>query len=445
MAGDQGKTSNVNALALMAEQRDQSIHEVGTTTFRPPFTPVPIGAFAGNEHGAHFEPTRLSPLHDWHCEQKAAQTLAGLWLRAWYYPREGETLDQAYKREAAHVRAKVGLVDVSSLGKILLQGPDAAEFLNRVYTNGWKSLKVGRVRYGIMLRDDGIILDDGTTARLSENEFFMTTTTANAGAVMSHLEFLLQTSWQNLMVRVTSVSDQWAGMALAGPSSRRVLERAVTDCDVSNEALPHMSLTHGTVDAVPVRIHRMSFSGELAYEIFVPAGFGQAVWQALLDAGKALDIRPYGTEALAALRIEKGHVAGPELDGRTTLSDLGLEGLASSKKPFIGKVLSSRPVLSAPDRPRLVGLETLRNGDRIKSGSILFTRSAERKGHGEGHVTSTTYSVHLGKNIALALLSNGERRIGETVVCSNPIEGQELEVKVVSSHFYDPQGGQLSG
>ena len=445
MAGDQGKTSNVNALSLMAEQRDKPIQEVGTTTFRPPFTPVPIGAFAGHEHGAHFEPIRLGPIHDWHCDHGAEQIEAGLWLRPWHYPHENETLDQSYKREAAHVRAKVGLVDVSSLGKILVQGPDAPEFLNRIYTNGWKALKVGRVRYGIMLRDDGIILDDGTTARLSEEEFFMTTTTANAAAVMSHMEFLLQSSWQDLKVRVTSVSDQWAGMALAGPSSRAVLAVASMKCDVNNDALPHMGFVCGTIAEAPVRIHRMSFSGELAYEVFTPAGYGQAVWEALCISGRDFDIQPYGTEALAALRIEKGHVAGPELDGRTIMSDLGLEGLASSKKTYIGRALANRTALTASDRPRLVGLETLHQKDRIKSGSILFARSSAKVGHGEGHVTSTTYSVHLGKNIALALLSNGIERIGETIVCANPIEGQEIEVMVVSPHFYDPDGEKLYG
>lgn len=443
MAADQGKTSNVNGLALIAKLRGFSIPEVGTTTFRPPYSAVPIGAFAGNEFGEYFQPTRLSPMHDWHNEHGAKQTQAGLWLRAWYYPKTNESLDDAYKREATHVRSNAGLVDVSSLGKILVQGPDAAEFLERVYTNGWKGLKIGRVRYGIMLRDDGIIMDDGTTARLAEDEFFMTTTTANASVVMSHLEFLLQTCWKNLRVRVTSVTDQWAGMAIAGPNSRNILQQAVTDCDLSDQGLPHMGLVYGLINGTPIRIHRMSFSGELAYEVFVAAGYGHSIWQSLIDAGTPIGLKPYGTEALAALRIEKGHAAGPELDGRTTLPDLGLQGLASSKKPYIGKALAARPGICAPDRPQLVGLETLQSKDRIKSGSILFAESATRTGHGEGHVTSTSYSVSLHKNIALGLLSNGGQRIDEHIICSNPIEGQEITVKVVSPQFYDSEGTKL--
>lgn len=324
-----------------------------------------------------------------------------------------------------------------------MQDPDSAKFLERVYSNGWKTLKVGKVRYGIMLRDDGIVLNDGTTARLAEDEFFMTTTSANAATVMANLEFLLQACWCDLKVRVTSVTDQWTGMALAGPASRGELQDAIPDLEIGADALPHMGFIHAEIGDAPVRIHRMSFSGELAIEIFTPAGSGQHVWDCVMSCGETRGITPYGTEAMAALRIEKGHVAGPELDGRSILSDLGLGALASKKEHFIGNVLKDRPPLTAPERPALVGLETVRPQDRIRSGSILFAAGTNVSGHSDGHVNSTTYSVHLQKNVALGLLSNGTRRHGETIVCANPIENQQIEVKIVAPCFYYPDGERL--
>src|SRR3569833_1344753 len=352
----------------MAELRGVAIPQVGTTTSRPPYTAIAFGAIVGHETGHHFRPTRLSPMHDWHAANGARFIDAGMWERAWYYPMAGESVRDAYIREAAHVRNAVGIVDVSSLGKIAVQGPDAAEFLDRVYTNAFKALKVGRLRYGVMLRDDGFVLDDGATARLGEAEFIMSTTTANAAKVMSNLEHLLQTAWRTLKVQVTSVSDQWAGIALAGPRSRALLQKACgASCDVCAAALPNMALTYGEIGGAPVRIHRMSYSGELAYELYVPAGFGQLVWEALMSAGAKFDLRPYGTEAMGALRIEKGHVAGGELDGRTTMKDLALERFASSKKPFVGSVLRKRPALEDPARPSLVGQAALDRAAPLKS------------------------------------------------------------------------------
>jgi len=443
MATDQGKTSNLNALSEMAELRKLAIPQVGTTTFRPPFTPVAFGAIVGHETGHHFRPTRLSPMHDWHAAHGAKFIDAGLWERAWYYPQAGESVRDAYVREAAHVRSAAGIVDVSSLGKIAVQGPDAAEFLDRVYTNAFKSLKVGRLRYGVMLRDDGFVLDDGTTARLSETEFMMSTTTANAAKVMSNLEHLLQTAWRSLKVQVTSVSDQWAAMALAGPRARAVLQKACgASCDVSAAALPNMALTHGEIGGAPVRIHRMSYSGELAYELFVPAGFGELVWEALMSAGAEFDLRPYGTEAMGALRIEKGHVAGGELDGRTTMKDLALERFASRKKPFIGSVLRQRSVLEDPARPSLVGLEVVGRAPPLKAGSLLFSEGIPAAGHGEGHVTSTTFSPERGTHIGLALLARGQTRIGEVVRCVDLLGGSEIRCRVVSPCFVDPEGAR---
>ncbi|OSQ37282.1 sarcosine oxidase subunit alpha family protein [Thalassospira sp. MCCC 1A01428] len=443
MATDQGKTSNLNALSRMAALCKMDIPAVGTTRFRPPFTPVTIGAIVGHEHGLHFRPTRLSVIHDWHRENGAEFTEAGAWLRPWYYPENGEDLRRAYIREAAHVREHVGIVDVSTLGKIAVQGPDAAEFLNRVYTNGFKTLALGRLRYGVMLREDGFVLDDGATARLGENDYFMSTTTANAAKILAKAELLLDTAWRDLKVHVTTITDQWAAFAIAGPTSRQLLAD-VTGADLSRDALPNNHFTNVLVNGVNCRLHRMSYSGELAYEIYVPAKSGRMVWESLMAAGKVHSLKPYGTEAMGALRIEKGHVAGAEIEGRTTMQDLGLEGLASGKKPFLGAVLRKRPHLENPDRPTLVGLEII--GDQgAKAGSLLFAQTGPTEGHSEGWVSSTTYSPALKKNIALALLSRGRTRLGETIRVVDFVGNSTLQAKVVSHHFFDPEGLRQNG
>jgi sarcosine oxidase subunit alpha len=443
MATDQGKTSNINALSRLADLRDRPVAEVGTTTLRPPYTPATIGAFVGHEHGRHFRPTRLSPIHDWLVQQGAIMTEAGAWMRPRYYPQGHESLHDAYIREAGHVRAHVGMIDVSTLGKIALQGPDAAEFLNRVYVNGWKTLEVGGLRYGVMLREDGFVLDDGATARLDAFDYFMTTTTANAAKVLSKMEFLLQTAWQDLKVHVTSVTDQWAAIAVAGPNARALFSD-VSGADLSNDALPNNHFTHAQISNTPVRIHRMSYSGELAYELYVPSGHGQHIWEVLQEAGARHNLIPYGTESMGALRIEKGHVAGPEIEGRTTLKDLGLEGFASSKKPFVGSVLRKRPVLEDPARPGLVGLE-IEGETGAKPGALLFPNSGKVEGHGDGWVSSTTFSPALGKNIAIGFLKNGPTRRGETVRIVDFLSDRTLYAKVVSHHFYDPEGERQNG
>ncbi|MEM7731549.1 MAG: sarcosine oxidase subunit alpha family protein [Pseudomonadota bacterium] len=443
MATDQGKLSNVNALARMAELRGATIPEVGTTTFRPPFTPISMGVIVGHETGRHFRPTRLSPIHHWHLRNGAKMTEAGAWMRPWYYPQSGEDLRAAYIREAAHVREHVGMIDVSTLGKIAVQGPDAAEFLNRVYVNGWKTLQVGRLRYGAMLREDGFVLDDGATARLGAHDYFMSTTTANAAKVLAFAEHLLQTAWRDLKVHVTTVTDQWAAIAVAGPKSRALLS-AVAEADLSAEAMPNNHVTQTKIADIPVRIHRMSYSGELAYEVYIPAGHGSHVWEAIHQAGPEFNLRPYGTEAMGALRIEKGHVAGPEIEGRTTLKDLGLDGLASSKKPFVGCVLRKRPVLEDKSRPTLVGL-VIKGDIGAKPGALLFAQTGEIRGHGDGWVSSTTYSPALGKNIALALLKDGKDRRDETIRVVDLVGDQTVEARVVSPHFFDPEGVRQNG
>ena len=439
MATDQGTLSNINAMSRMAELRNATIPDVGTTTFRPPYTPVTIGSLVGAETGLHFAPTRLTPMHDWHEKHGAVQMDVGAWKRPRYYPENGESLRDSYIRESAHVRNGVGMVDVSTLGKIAVQGPDAAEFLNRIYVNGWKLLEVGRIRYGVMLREDGFIMDDGVTARLGEFDYFMSTTTANAAKVLALSELLLQTSWKDLKVHVTTITDQWAAIAVAGPRSRELLTRATTGADLTNETLPNNYLTHADMSGVNIRIQRMSYSGELAYEIYIPAGYGFHIWEYLMQVGDEFNLRPYGTEAMGALRIEKGHVAGPEIEGRTTLKDIGMDGFASKKKPFIGSILKNRPFLTDPVRPSLVGLE-VEGGQDILAGSLLFSEMDEAKGHGDGWVSSTTYSAALKKNIALALLKNGTERKGEKIRVIDFLSDTTLTAKVVSPHFFDPKG-----
>jgi sarcosine oxidase subunit alpha len=445
MATDQGKLSNVIALALMARFSGRAIPEVGTTTYRPPYTPVTIGALVGGDTGPHFQPVRRTPLHQWHARHGAVFTEAGLWHRSWYYPHPGEDVDAAHRREAAAVRRSVGIVDVSTLGKIEVQGPDAGEFLDRVYVNGFSGLPVGKARYGVMLRDDGIVLDDGTTARLAAHHYFLTTTTAEAAKVMAHLEWLLQAAWPELKVHVTGVTDQWAAIAVSGPRSRALLVAAGADIDMSNEALPFMGVRDCRFGDLPVRLHRVSFSGELAYEAYTPAGYGEALWQRLVDAGRPLDLVVYGVEAMAALRIEKGHVAGSEIDGRTTLDDLGLGLMASRKKPFIGGVLRQRPALLDHGRPQLVGLTPVDGSKRLRAGAILQPHGGPHRGHGLGHVTAPTYSPQLGHYVALALVAGGPRRHGEVLDACYPLDGDVTAVRVTAPHFFDPRGERLHG
>ena len=448
MGTDQGKTANVNGLALLAQLRGDAIPAVGTTTFRPPYTPVTIGALAGREIGLHFVPIRRTPMHDWHRAHGGLMIETGLWMRPRCYVRAGETPDQAVRREAAHIRNAVGLVDVSTLGKIDVQGPDATEFLQRAYANGWANLAVGKARYGIMLREDGIVFDDGTTSRIADNRYFMTTTTANAAAVLTHLEYLLQIVWPELHVQVTSETDQWAAMALAGPRARTVLARVVEGLDVSDASLPFMGVREAQIAGFPARFFRISFSGELAYEINTPADHGVALWEALLAAGAGEDIIPYGLEAMGVLRIEKGHVAGPELNGRTTAEDLGLGRMVSAKKPdFIGKHLRERPALKEAGRLRLVGLVPADGTSKLRPGAQIVAEAAPTlPGKSLGHITSTAHSPTLGHSVALALVSGGAARKGETLYAAYLLEdGATVPVRVVDPVFVDPEGKRLHG
>ena len=449
MGTDQGKTSNLNGLAVMAARRGLGMADVGTTTFRPPYTPATIGALAGRGVGAHLQPVRRTAMHDWHLAHGGVMMEAGLWMRPLWFKTHGATISQAYRAEMDIVREQVGIADVSTLGKIDVQGPDAAEFLNRVYVNGFAKLAVGKARYGFMLREDGIVMDDGTTSRLSETEFFMTTTTAQAGKVMSHLEFLLQVVWPELRVTVASVSDQWAAMSMAGPKAREVLRAAFPQMDASNESIPHMGVLDvdlsGSLAGIRVRIIRLTFSGELAYEVYAPTHHGSRVWEHLLESGRPWNLRPYGLEALGSLRIEKGHVVGSEMDGRTTLDDMGMGKMASKIKPFWGDALRRSEYLARTDRPTLVGLEATGPDAAPSIGSILFFADDAIQGHGRGHITSTTYSKLVGKSIGLGLLQGGLAHVGKEVIAASPVHGRQYRLRVVDPCFLDAEGVRYRG
>ena len=448
MGTDQGRTSNINALSLLARARGVSVPEVGHTTYRPPYTPVTLGLIAGEETGSRLAPVRETPMHDWHVVAlrgvERGMRPVGLWLRPHSYPRDGETPLEASWREALHVREAVGIVDVSTLGKIELEGDDVAEFLERIYVNRWRTLRTGRSRYGLMLREDGHVLDDGTTTRLDERRYYMTTTTGEHRHVLRHMEFHARTVWPGFDVNIVDVTDQWAGIALAGPRSREVLVAAVDEEGRKEvNGLPFMGALETTVAGAPVRVFRITFSGELGYEIHIPADWGVLVWEHLLERGAPYRIAPYGTEAMGILRIEKGHVAGSEIDGRTTPLDLGFECMLRPDGNYIGHWGLSRPVLRAEGRKQFVGL---RGEAPIPPGAqILDEERAAKLGRqmtaitSLGHVTSAVHSPNLGAEIALALLRDGRSRTGERLIASSPVTGENVRVEVCDPVFFDPE------
>jgi len=444
MATDQGRTSNLNGLQLVSNIENKIVPEVGHTTFRPPFTPVTIGTIVGREVGKHFMPTRLTPMHDWHIKNNAVFVDAGAWKRPRYYKIGNETMLEAANREAKNVRDKVGICDVTTLGKIDVKGPDAAEFLNRVYTNAWMKLPIGKARYGVMLREDGMVMDDGTTTRISEYHYHMTTTTAQAANVLSHLEYYLQIVWQDLNVNVVSTTEQWAGAALAGPKSRDVLAKLFPNLNVSNESLPFMGYVEGDLFGVPARIFRISFSGELAYEINVQSDYGLFMWEKMMEIGKEFGIQPYGTEALSTLRIEMGHVAGPELDGRTIPYDVSLDGMVSKKKDFIGKRSLSKIAFNQSDRQKIVGLVPIDRKTSIPEGShLVIDKNAKLPIPKLGHVSSSCWSVENNNPFSLAILKDGKNMIGKKLFAVSPLKNKSIEVEVISSHYVDHEGKRV--
>ena len=445
MATDQGKTANVTGLAVMAEITGSDIGKIGTTTFRPPFTPVSFGAFAGHSRGKQFRPTRLTPSHDWATQQGAVFVEAGAWLRAQYFPQHGDDWLAATIREVKAVRERAGFCDVSTLGKIDLQGPDGGLFLDRLYCNTMSTLPVGKVRYGLMLREDGLVMDDGTVARLADDRWLITTTTANAARVMQHMDFCAEVLWPDLDVQFVSVTEQWAQVSVAGPCSRDVLRKLVDpSVDMSNEAFPYMAAAAVTACGVKGRLFRISFSGELAYEIAVPARYGDALMRALMDAGAEYGIAPYGTEALSIMRIEKGHAAGGELNGQTTARDLSLARMLSTRKDYIGRMLAQRPAFLEPNRPSLVGFKPVDRSQRLSAGAHFIERGAKPVTANDlGHLTSVAAWSSLGHSLGLGLLAGGADRIGSVVIAHDPVRSRDVPVEVCNPVFYDPAGEKL--
>ena len=446
MATDQGKTSNLNGLGVLSEATGRSIPEIGVTTFRPPYTPYSFGAIAGSLTKELFLPIRRTPIFQWHKDKGAVFEPVGQWRRAYTYPAAGEDKHASITREILAVRNKVGLLDASTLGKIEIKGPDAAEFLDRMYTNMFSTLKVGKCRYGLMMNELGFLSDDGVTVRLADDHFLMHTTSGGADRISAWLEEWLQTEWTQYKVFVTPVTEQWAQFAIAGPRAREVLAKLGPDFDVSNEAFPHMSFKIGRMGGYPVRVFRISFSGEQSYEVATPANLGRGLWDAILAAGEEFGIEAYGTEALHVLRAEKGYiVVGDETDGTTTPIDVGLEGLVSKKKAdFIGKRSLEQSYLKGPNRKQLVGLLTEDPNEVLPDGAYAVREVKDKPPMAMiGQVTSTYMSPTLGRSIAMALIENGRARMGETI--SFPLEGGKVvKAKLVSPVFYDQDGGRIN-
>ena len=445
MGTDQGKTANVNGLALLADALGKPLSEIGTTTARPPYTPVAFGALAGRDCGELMDPVRRTAMHAWHEAAGAVFENVGQWRRPWWYPRAGEDKRAAVARECRAVREAAGLLDASTLGKIDVQGPDAAAFLDRLYTNTMSTLPVGRVRYGLMCRDDGMVFDDGTAARLGEGHYLVTTTTGNAALVLEWLEEWLQTEWPELRVYCTSVTEQWATLALAGPKARAILAAVAPDMAVDAASFPFMRVAHGVVAGVPARVFRISFSGELGFEINVPWHHGLSVWEAVTAAGEPYDLAPYGTEAMHVLRAERGFViVGQETDGTTTPQDLGMGRLVSGKKAdFLGKRAWERADTRRADRKQLVGILTEDPQAVLPEGAQLVEAPGRPPVPMIGHVTSSYASPTLGRSIALALVRGGRARIGQTVHAA--LAEGALACTVSAPVFYDPEGARRDG
>ena len=439
---DQGKLGNINGLAIAARSLGISISEMGTTMFRPNYTPVTFGAIAGRHCGELFEPKRYTALHKWHLQQGAEFEDVGQWKRPWYFPKNGEGLHAAVARECKAVRNAVGILDASTLGKIDIQGPDAREFLNRVYTNAWTKLDVGKARYGLMCKEDGMVFDDGVTACLADNHFVMTTTTGGAGRVLEWLEIYHQTEWPELKVYFTSVTDHWATMTLSGPNSRKLLAE-VTDIDLDKDAFPFMTWKEGKVGGVPARVFRISFTGELSYEVNVQADYAMGVLEQIVEAGKKHGLTPYGTETMHVLRAEKGFIiVGQDTDGSVTPDDLGMGWCVGRNKPFswIGWRGMNREDCLKENRKQLIGLKPVDPNKVLPEGAqLVFDPKQPIPMTMVGHVTSSYMSAAMGHSFAMALVRGGLKRIGERVYAPL-VDGSVIEAEIVSPVFYDPKG-----
>jgi len=445
MGTDQGKTGNIPGLAILAATTGRGIGETGTTTFRPPYVPVAFGLLAGRERGALSDPVRVTPMHDWHVGAGAVFEDVGQWKRPRYYPQPGEDIETAVRRECVAARDRVALLDASTLGKIEVSGPDAGRFLDRIYINRWQGLPVGHCRYGVMCRDDGMVFDDGVGSRLAQDRFFLTTTTGNAAAVLDWLEEWLQTEWPELGVFCTAVTEQWANATLVGPRAGEVLSLLAPGLALDPAAFPFMRMREAEVAGIPARIFRVSFSGELSYEINVVADYGPALWEALIAAGEPYGITPYGTEAMHVLRAEKGYIiVGQETDGSVTPVDLGLGAMVARDKDFLGRRSLARPDIARADRKQLVGLLPENPEQVLPEGTqLVATADAAPPVAMIGHVTSSYFGGRIGRSFALALVANGRARYGQTVWAT--LAERTVAARVCPTVFYDPEGRRRDG
>jgi len=445
MATDQGRTSNLNAMAIAGGAMNVPMEKVGMTSFRPPYTPVSFGTLTGNNRGETFAPARLTPTHEWAVAQGAVFENVGLWKRARYFPQNGESMDDAVRRECRVTRSAAGILDASTLGKIEVVGPDAAEFMNRMYVNAWTKLKVGACRYGVLLRDDGFIFDDGVVGRVAEDRFHITTTTGGAASVFNFMEDYLQTEWPGLDVWLTSTTEQWAVISVQGPRARDILMPLVEDIDLSAASFPHMTMREGRIAGIQTRLFRVSFTGELGFEVNVPSSHGQKVWESICEEGRKFGAVVYGTEALHVLRAEKGFIiVGQETDGTVTLDDVGLSWAIGKAKPdFVGKRSLTLRGLAAPDRKQLIGLLPVGHAEVPDEGSQLVGDAAPTPFSSQGHVTSAYWSEALNGPIALGLLRNGRERLGEVVRVTN-LNAAPTLWRVSEPVFLDPKGERLN-
>jgi sarcosine oxidase subunit alpha len=444
MGTDQGKLGNMHALGIIADTAGIKVGELGTTTFRPPYTPLTFGTMVGRNVGEYFDVFRRTPMNDWHIKNKAEFENVGQWKRAWYYPQNNETMHDAVQRESKAARDSAGILDASTLGKIDIQGTDASEFLNRVYTNAWSKLAIGKCRYGLMLNEDGMVYDDGVTTRLDENHYIMTTTTGGAANVLGKLEDYLQTEWPELDVYLSSVTDHYATATVSGPNSKKILNKIIPSVDLSDENFPHMSFKNAKIGNVKCRIMRISFTGELSYEINVQANFGKSLWEKCIEAGQEFKITPYGTETMHLLRAEKGFIiVGQDTDGTMTPIDLQMDWVVSKKKyDFIGKRSLYRSDTMKEDRKQLVGLVTDNPSEVLEEGAQIVANINITPVEMLGHVTSSYYSPNLNKSIALAVVRNGKNMMGQKLFI--PMENKNINVTIVDPVFFDKENVRLN-
>ena len=444
MGTDQGKLGNMHALGIISDTSGVKMSDLGTTTFRPPYTPLTFGTIVGRNVGEFFDIFRKTPMHDWHVDNNAEFENVGQWKRAWYYPKKGESMFDAVQRESKAARDGAGILDASTLGKIDIQGSDASEFLNRVYTNAWSKLAIGKCRYGLMLNEDGMVYDDGVTTRLDENHYIMTTTTGGAATVLGKLEDYLQTEWPELDVYLTSVTDHFATISVCGPNSKKIVKKVIPDLDLSDEEFPHMSFKNAKIDNIKCRVMRISFTGEQSYEINIQANFGKSVWEKCMEAGKEFNITPYGTETMHLLRAEKGFIiVGQDTDATLTPIDLQMDWIVSKKKyDFIGKRSLYRSDTIREDRKQLVGIVTEDPREVLEEGAQIVADVSKKPVEMLGHITSSYFSPNLNKSIALGVVKGGRNMLGKKLFI--PMKNKIINVQVADPVFLDKENKRLN-